>query len=79
MWRTCSVQLNVRLPQEVAEHVREVEASDPEFLSKVVLYGLTRRSIYQQLRQDPLQRAGGESTDPGEDNRLEGGPTPPQG
>lgn len=51
MWETCSVQLNVQLPQDMAEHVREVERSDPEFLSRIVLYGLTRRSIYQQLRQ----------------------------
>lgn len=51
MWETCSVQLNVRLPQDMAEHVREVERSDPEFLTKLLLYGLTRRSIYQQLRE----------------------------
>ena len=29
----------------------EVQKADPEFLSRVVLYGLTRRSIYQHLRQ----------------------------
>lgn len=28
----------------------EAQKSDPEFLSRIVLYGLTRRSIYQHLR-----------------------------
>jgi hypothetical protein len=57
MWETCSVQLKVRLPRELAQQAEEVQKSDPEFLSRVVLYGLTRRSIYQHLRerghQDP--------------------------
>ncbi len=52
MSETCSVQLNVRLPSDVAEQVQEVQRSDPEFLSRVVLYGLTRRSIYRHLRAD---------------------------
>jgi hypothetical protein len=50
MWETRSVQLNVRLPREIADQVEEVQASDPEFLSRVVMYGLTRRSIYRHLR-----------------------------
>jgi hypothetical protein len=51
MWETCSVHLKVRLPREIAQQAEEVQKSDPEFLSRVVLYGLTRRSIYQQLRE----------------------------
>lgn len=51
MWETCSVQLKVRLPREIAEQAEEVQRSDPEFLSRVVLYGLTRRSIYRHLRE----------------------------
>ena len=50
MWETCSVQLKVRLPQDVAEQVKEAQEIDPEFLSRVVLYGMTRRSIYRHLR-----------------------------
>ncbi|NJD19576.1 MAG: hypothetical protein FIA95_09895 [Gemmatimonadetes bacterium] len=50
MWETCSVQLNVRLPRDVAAQAEEVQKTDPEFLSRVVLYGLTRRSIYSHLR-----------------------------
>jgi hypothetical protein len=50
MWETCSVQLNVRLPRDIAAQAEEVQKTDPEFLTRVVLYGLTRRSIYQHLR-----------------------------
>ena len=50
MWETCSVQLNVRLPRELAAEAEEVQKTDPEFLSRIVLYGLTRRSVYRQLR-----------------------------
>jgi hypothetical protein len=51
MWETCSVQLNVRLPRDIAAQAEEVQRTDPEFLSRVVLYGLTRRSIYRHLRE----------------------------
>lgn len=55
MWETCSVQLNVRLPRDIAAQAEEVQKTDPEFLSRVVLYGLTRRSIYQHLREQGTQ------------------------
>ncbi len=51
MWETCSVQLNVRLPRDIAAQAEEVQRTDPEFLSRVVLYGLTRLSIYRHLRE----------------------------
>jgi hypothetical protein len=51
MWESCSVQLNVRLPKDIARQAEEVQKSDPEFLSRIVLYGLTRRSIFHQLRE----------------------------
>jgi len=50
MWETRSVQINVRLPRDIATQAEEVQRTDPEFLSRVVLYGLTRRSIYRHLR-----------------------------
>ncbi len=56
MWDTCSVQLNVRLPKDIAEQAEEVQETDPEFLSRVVLYGLTRRSIYRHLRDQKAPR-----------------------
>ena len=51
MWNTRSVQLNVRLPKDVASEVEEVQQSDPDFLSRVIQYGFTRRSIYRWLRE----------------------------
>jgi len=59
MWETCSVQLNVRLPRDVAAQAEEVQKADPEFLSRVVLYGLTRRSIYRHLREQSEREVGG--------------------
>ncbi len=55
MWETCSVQLKVRLPREIAEQAEEVQQSDPEFLSRLVMYGLTRRSVYRHLRGAGLE------------------------
>jgi len=50
MWETCPVELKVHLPPDIAAQVEEAAQSDPEFLSRVLLYGLTRRSIYRHLR-----------------------------
>ena len=50
MWETRSVKLEVRLPRDIADQAEEVQRTDPEFLSRIVLYGLTRRSIYRHLR-----------------------------
>ena len=50
MWETRSVQINVRLPRDIATQAEEVQRTDPEVLSRVILYGLTRRSIYRHLR-----------------------------
>lgn len=52
MWETRSVQLSVELPRDIAAQAEEVQEKDPEFLSRVVLYGLTRRSIYRHLRRN---------------------------
>jgi hypothetical protein len=60
MWETCSVQLNVRLPRDIAVQAEEVQKADPEFLSRVVLYGLTRRSIYRHLRERSERSSSGE-------------------
>lgn len=60
MWETRSVQLSVRLPRDIAAQAEEVQEKDPEFLSRVVLYGLTRRSIYRHLRQHDQPSSGDE-------------------
>lgn len=45
MWETKDIELNVRLPRNFYEKAIEVHADDPQFLSRVVLYGLTRKLI----------------------------------
>ncbi len=50
MWDTRMVKLEVELPDGIAEHAEEVQRTDPALLSRVVLYGLTRRTIYRNLR-----------------------------
>ena len=62
MWETRSVQITVRLPRDIADQAEEVQRTDPEFLSRVVLYGLTRRSIYRHLR-DREEDSTGTSTE----------------
>ncbi len=62
MWDTCSVQLTVQLPRDIAAQAEEVQKADPDFLSRVVLYGLTRRSIYRHLR-GPERQAGDAETE----------------
>lgn len=52
MWETRSVELTVRLPRDIAAEAEEVQRTDPEFLSRVILYGLTRRSVYRHLREN---------------------------
>ena len=68
MWETRSVELSVQLPREIADQAEELQAADPDFMSRVILYGLTRRSIYRHLRQK-------ESSLP--ETELEVGPTRP--
>lgn len=49
MSETCSVELTVRLPRAVAEEIEVVQERDPEVLSRILLYGLTRRVIFEHL------------------------------
>ena len=58
MWNTRSVQLNVRLPNDIAEEAEEVLRTDPDFLGRIIQYGLTRRSIYRRLREAETRENG---------------------
>ena len=51
MWNTRSVRLDVRLPKDIAAEAEEVQRSDPDFLGRIIQYGLTRRTIYRRLRE----------------------------
>lgn len=59
MWETRSVSLNVSLPRDMAREAEAVQDSDPEFLSRVLLRGLARRSIYEQLKEHEESVSGG--------------------
>ena len=49
MWDTCAVELRVQLPRSVAVEVEQVQRTDPELLSRLVFYAMTRRTIYDTL------------------------------
>lgn len=61
MWDTESVQITVNLPRDIAAQAAEVQKTDPEFLSRVILYGLTRRAIYNKLRAEEVQQGLGDA------------------
>ena len=49
MWETCAVELRVQLPRDLAAEVEEAQKRDPDGLSRIVLYAMTRRMIYEHL------------------------------
>lgn len=69
MWDTRSVQLSIDLPVALADTVEEVRRRDPEYLQRVIRYGMARRAVYQALSRqiDPRseqQSRFGPLTDP---------------
>lgn len=48
MWETCAVDLRVHLPKTVAVEVEQVQRNDPEMLSRILYYAMTRRTIDPQ-------------------------------
>lgn len=44
------VELVLRLPNELADSVEEVRDRDPEYLNRVIRYGLVRRAVYRELQ-----------------------------
>ncbi|MEX0891986.1 MAG: hypothetical protein WEB88_07430 [Gemmatimonadota bacterium] len=51
----------MELPRPVADEVAEVQRRDPEMLSRMLFYALTRRTIYEHLSRGSLPA--GEPTD----------------
>jgi hypothetical protein len=49
MWDTRSVELSIDLPVALADTVEEVRRRDPEYLQRVIRYGMARRAVYQAL------------------------------
>lgn len=46
---TCAIELRVRLPRPLADEVERVQERDPEMLSQIVAYGVTRRAVFDHL------------------------------
>lgn len=59
MTDTFAVELSVQLPQPLADEVERVKESDPEVLSRIVAYGVTRRAIFDHLVARAWEREGG--------------------
>jgi hypothetical protein len=51
MWETCAVDLRVRLPVPVAAELEAVQREDPEMLNRMLLYAMTRRTIFDHLAE----------------------------
>lgn len=49
MRKTREVTLRLRLPIHLANQVEVVHRDDPEFLERIILYGLTRRLVLKQI------------------------------
>ena len=49
MWETCAVDLRVHLPKTVAVEIENVQRNDPEMLSRILFYAMTRRTIFDTL------------------------------
>lgn len=49
MLDTRPVELVLQLPADLAASVEEVRERDPDYLSRVIRYGLVRRAIYEEL------------------------------
>ena len=49
MTDTCAIELRVRLPRPLADEVERVKDDDPEMLSQILAYGMTRRAIFEHL------------------------------
>jgi hypothetical protein len=64
MWDTRSVELSINLPAALADTVEEVRERDPEYLQRVILYGMARRAVYQSLsRQSDLPSGASEASE----------------
>lgn len=47
-----SVHLTVHsLPRDVAEEIRDVQSSNPELLTRILLYGMVHKEVFDTLSQ----------------------------
>jgi hypothetical protein len=58
MWDTCAIDLRVQLPTSVALQVQEVQEQEPELLSRMLMYAMARRTIFDRLVERARAEAG---------------------
>ena len=58
MWDTCAIDLKVELPRSVAEQVQDVQEKEPELLSRMLMYAMARRTIFDRLASEPRTEPG---------------------
>ncbi len=51
MWETRPVELVLDLPHDIASTVEEVSHRDPDYLRRVIRYGIARRAVYKSLQR----------------------------
>jgi hypothetical protein len=51
MWETRPVEFVLDLPNDIASTVEEVSHQDPDYLRRVIRYGIARRAVYQSLER----------------------------
>ena len=51
MDNTRQVTLTLRLPEDLADQAEELHMAEPEFLERVVQFGLLRREVYRGIRE----------------------------
>ena len=56
MGRTREVTLRLRLPTLLADRAEEVQRDDPEFLERIVFYGLTRREVHRHILERDAEK-----------------------
>ena len=59
---TRPVELVVNLPEGLAEEVEEVRQTNPDFLSDVIVYGIYRKTIFNELLKARREGATGSTT-----------------
>jgi hypothetical protein len=53
---TCAIDVRVQLPASIAKQVREVETQEPELLSRMLMYAMARRAIFDRLVAGTTER-----------------------
>lgn len=51
MWETRPVEFVLDLPHDIACTVEEVSHRDPDYLRRIIRYGIARRAVYQSLER----------------------------